>query len=141
MAIRKPFKITVSNLSDRCKDDPETLEKLTNAKVEIDCLATRKTELFRKARAAADEAQIAMAQHDMAVQKFLTLAGTVDSQIAREESAMAPYTNSKGEICVDIPFTQREQRLAVRAAHKRLAQDAENDIANDDDMFDEGDEQ
>lgn len=138
MSNRKPFKITVINLSDKCKDDPEMLDRLTGRKVEIDCLAAEATKLVREAQVAAAKAQIAISQQTMAVQGFLVLAGEVDSQIAREPSAMPPYTNGKGELCVDIPFTQREQRMAVRAAHKQLAASQDDDL--DSEMFDNGEE-
>jgi hypothetical protein len=143
MAFKKPvFKLVVANLTDKLKDDPETLSKLTDKKCEIDMLAEKSTELIRKARVAAAEAQIAVAQQEMATQQFLVEAGKVDERIARESSAMPPYTNSKGEICVDIPFTQREQRLLVRAQHNQLKRAAEGEDDIDPDLFEgnEGDE-
>jgi hypothetical protein len=138
MEIKKPFKITQVNLSDLTKDDPETRDRLTNAKVEIDCLGVEATKLVREARVASAKAAMAMARRDMAVQAFLVMAGDVSDQIAREETAMPPYTNGRGEICVDIPFTQRDQRLAVRAAHKQLAQQAGQGDDADPDMFEGG---
>lgn len=136
---RKPFKITVINLTNKTKDDPEMQDRLASKKVEIDCLAAEATRLVREAQVAAAKAQIALAQQTMAVQSFLVLAGEVDSQIARESSAMPPYTNGAGEICVDIPFTQREQRMAVRVAHRQLASQADTEDS-DPEMFEDGDE-
>lgn len=139
MATRKPFKITVINLTEKTKDDPEMQDRLSSKKVEIDCLAAEATRLVREAQVAAAKMQIATAQHTMAVQSFLVLAGDVDTQIAREPSAMPPYTNASGEICVDIPFTQREQRMAVRAAHKQLQNQVDADDT-DSEMFEDGDD-
>lgn len=143
MAYRKrPFKITVINLFEKCGEDGEMRERLAGKKSEIDCLAIEATRLVREARVAGARASMALAQQEMAVQAFLVLAGEVDNQIARENSAMAPYTNAKGEICVDIPFTAREQRMAVRAAHRQLAEQAEEDGGEGDNgLFDEGEEE
>ncbi len=138
--MKKPLRMIVSNLSTQLVEDPELLEKLQNKKSEIDSLAAIATELYRKASVAKSNADIAIAQHALSVQDFLLLAGQGDNQIAREPSAMPPYYNSKGELCVDIPFTQREQRLALRVAHKSLERQAEQvDESGDDELFEEGD--
>ena len=139
--MKKPLRMTVSNLSTRLADNQELLERLLNKKSEIDGLASIATELFRKAAVAKSNADIAIAKHTLAVQDFLLLAGEGDDQIAREPSAMPPYFNGKGELCVDIPFTQREQRMAMRLAHKNLERQAESVDADDDDLFDHGDEE
>ena len=51
---------------------------------------------------------------------------------------MSPFRSTDGDICIENPFTLRDQRVAARAMHNNLAKQGGDDNTNLD-IFEEGD--
>jgi hypothetical protein len=57
--------------------------------------------------------------------------------VATERNWLPPFKNAEGQICIENPFTIRDQRVAARAMHSKVV-DAGDDDTNLE-FFEEGD--
>jgi hypothetical protein len=50
---------------------------------------------------------------------------------------MPPFRDKDGNICIENPFTLRDQRAAAHAMHNQLAKQAGNDEGGEPDIFED----
>jgi len=148
MALRRSIRITKVNLTNLIKEQNCETDGLETAFLELQTSLTISTE---KDRAAAEaeataamvrsEADIAQAQSAGSFLRFLRLASGYSNMVATERNWMPPFRDKDGNICIENPFTLRDQRAAAHAMHNQLAKQASGeDSGGEMDIFEEGPE-
>ena len=84
-------------------------------------------------------AQVAQMKAATSLVSFFSHVGDMNDLVATEPNWLPPFVNKDGHLILETPFTQRDQRLAMRAAHKQMTQAAQdpNDDRIDPDLFGE----
>ncbi len=141
MAKNQVLRMTTVNLSQQIKGDPETSEKLFNLYTKVTCLRKEAVKQQRLAMIVQARAAVAMAATQEALSEFMSFSGEISEKVAVEANWLPPFTGSDGDIMVESPYTQRDQRIAARVAYNQLSKAVEN---SDEDLgldyADEGDE-
>jgi hypothetical protein len=139
MSLRKAIRMTKVNLSELVKGSDEDRQVLETRHIELEGSRRLAVEAERASALAASKAQIARAQANQAHIEFLTFAGNLSNTVATEHNWLPPFRNKDGEICIESPFTIREQRAAAHAMHNQIAKQATDDDGDQPDIFeDEG---
>jgi len=129
MAKEKVLRMTRVNISELVRNtgSAEDLEKLHEIYSEFCALMRIRTELRRKQILAESQAKQAMAEADKAeaqmiaaMTKFLEYASNYSNVVASEANWLPPMTNQNGDIILESPFTLRDSRNAMVAAHKEM---------------------
>lgn len=134
----KQLKRTKVDLTDLLAGQEEDLAKIEFALIEAQGLTRDAIRVRREASIAELNAQVADARAQAAYIKLVLLASEHSNTVAEEPVWMKPYRSSEGHIMLETIFTQREQRLAARVAHKQLQNMVNNDEFKD--LFEEEEE-
>ena len=141
----KSIRITKVNLTKLVNEQGGSIEELEGAYASLQIALTISTEKDRAAQAAEAAASITRAQANMAAAEaqasflsFLRLGSSSSTLIATERNWLPPFRSTDGDICIENPFTLRDQRVAARAMHNNLAKQGGDDNTNLD-IFEEGD--
>ena len=144
MALRRSIRITKVNLTDLVRQQGGEADALDNAFLELQTSLTISTEKDRAAAEAEStaavvraEANIAQSQTATSFLKFLRLASGYSNLVATERNWMPPFRDKDGNICIENPFTLRDQRAAAHAMHNQLAKQAGNDEGGEPDIFED----
>jgi hypothetical protein len=144
---RKSIRITKVNLTDLINQQGGAVEELESAFATLQGSLTISTEKDRAAQAAEAAASITRAQANMAAAEaqasflaFLRLGSAYSTLVATERNWLPPFRNTDGQICIENPFTLRDQRVAARAMHSNLSKQAGDDDSNLD-IFEENDDE
>ena len=142
---RKSVRITKVNLSDLIRQQHGQVEELESAYAALQGSLTISTEKDRAAAEAEASASMIRAQANMAAAQaqssflaFLRLGSAYSTLVATERNWLPPFRNSDGDICIENPFTLRDQRVAARVMHSNLAKQGGDDDSNLD-IFEEDD--
>ena len=73
------------------------------------------------------QANMAAAQAQSSFLAFLRLGSAYSTLVATERNWLPPFRNSDGDICIENPFTLRDQRVAARVMHSNLSKQAGGD--------------
>jgi hypothetical protein len=145
---RKSIRITKINLSALIKEQGGSVEEVESAYAVLQIALSISTELDRTAQAAEAEASITRAKANIGAAEaqasflaFLRLGSASSTLIATERNWLPPFRNSDGDICIENPFTLRDQRVAARVMHSNLSKQAGGDDDSGLDIFeDDGNE-
>jgi hypothetical protein len=144
--VRKSVRITKVNLSDLIRQQHGQVEELESAYAALQGSLTISTEKDRAAAEAEASASMIRAQANMAAAQaqssflaFLRLGSAYSTLVATERNWLPPFRNSDGDICIENPFTLRDQRVAARVMHSNLSKQAGGDDDSGLDIF-EGDD-
>jgi hypothetical protein len=142
---RKSIRITKINLSALIKEQGGSVEEIESAYAALQIALSISTELDRAAQAAEAAASITRAKANIGAAEaqasflaFLALGSTSSTLIATERNWLPPFRSTDGDICIENPFTLRDQRVAARAMHNKLANNGDDDSTNLD-IFEDGD--
>ena len=141
----KILRMTTVNISELVKGNEELQSQLWNDYTGLQVASRDLTAAINELRLAAAKVSIAQGTRDIHMSQFMTTAAKVSDKVAMEPNWLPPFTNKEGDLVLESPFTQRDQRVAARVAHhnlNRAASQAAEDIGDDNEMFDggEGDE-
>ena len=150
MALRRSIRITKVNLTHLIAEQGGEADALENAFLELQTSLTISTEKDRDAAEAESTAAVVRAEANIAQAKtagsflrFLRLASGCSNLVATERNWMPPFRDKDGNICIENPFTLRDQRAAAHAMHNQLAKQAgsgEDGGGDDLDIYSEDDE-
>jgi len=129
----------IINLSQAASHDPELKSKIELAYIDYEGIRSQAVVAAREAIAARERASIAAAQATLKLLDFLKLAADIDSRVSTEAYWFPPYRNSNGEIILECPVTQRDQRTAMRVVRAMLHEQAKELDARG--LFDEEEEE
>jgi len=136
--MKRTIKITRVDLNEVAP--PDLLEQLQSLFGQLDVQRRESLKALRTAQIAAASHLAAQAQEQMLMAKFFSLAAEADGQIAVEAGCMPPFTNSNGHLIVQIPFTEREQRVLIQKAHQEMMSNNPANPEDDSIMFSDGDD-
>ena len=143
---RKSVRITKVNLSDLIRQQHGQVEELESAYAALQGSLTISTEKDRAAAEAEASASMIRAQANMAAAQaqssflgFLRLGSAYSTLVATERNWLPPFRNSDGDICIENPFTLRDQRVAARVMHSNLSKQAGGDDDSGLDIFEDDD--
>ena len=144
---RKSIRITKINLSALIKEQGGSVEEIESAYASLQIALSISTELDRAAQAAEATASITRAKANIGAAEaqasfldFLRLGSASSTLVATERNWLPPFRSTDGDICIENPFTLRDQRVAARAMHNKIANN-EGDAASGLDFYEEGDEE
>ena len=141
----KSIRITKVNLTKLVNEQGGSIDELESAYASLQISLSISTELDRAAQAAEAQASITRAKANIGAAEaqasflsFLRLGSSSSTLIATERNWLPPFRSTDGDICIENPFTLRDQRVAARAMHNNLAKQGGEDNTNLD-IFEEGD--
>jgi len=106
-------------------------------------ISTEKDRAAAEAEASASmiraQANMAAAQAQSSFLAFLRLGSAYSTLVATERNWLPPFRNSDGDICIENPFTLRDQRVAARVMHSNLSKQAGGDDDSGLDIFEDDD--
>ena len=141
MGLRRSIRITKVDLSDLVRQAGGDTNELETLFMNLEGFAKIRNEKQRIAAETAADAQIAAAQEQQAAVKLLRFGSEYSNLMATESNWMRPFRDKDGNIVLENPFTLRDARVAARAAHKSIAQQAQGDEDDSNlDIFEDDDE-
>lgn len=115
----------IEDLSDLTHNNENASMQLNHLYSALNVFRREAVKAQRAAACAQAAATIAMGQMEQAMSDFMSFAGDLSEKVAIEPNWLPPLVNNEGHIILETPYTERNNRIAVRAAHHQMSKQAE----------------
>lgn len=119
-----PIRMERENLSALVFDEEQKMS-LMNKYTALNVYRGEAVKAQREAARAQAQADIAISKVTLAINDFMAFAGELSDKVAMEPNWLPPFVNDQGEIILETPFSERNNRIAARAASSSLSRQVE----------------